>query len=484
MKITAKLAYSQLVVNHKRTIWTLIGIAISTALITVVCSLVASGSDSVVLLAGDPAQREMLFTVLLVPAIIVNIIIILMSVIVISNGFRVSAGERATQFGILKSTGATKHQIRATVMYESVLLSVVGIPIGIILGLILAFVGVQVSNHILYDLNNLTQIMIQELTIHVNFVIAWQAIVIAILLSFVTVLISAWRPANKASKTSAIDSIRGVGEVKLKTKQLRTNPLVSKLFGFEGTLAAKSIKRSRRNFRASVVSLTIAVVMFVTASGIGTTVGQIEDLMFGNIEATVIVDYVSARRWEPNEETGEWEAYILAPIDSRIADIITERLKGYDDTHIFGVGVDSYSYSAIIPQEMITPEMMRIVRNFFHYEQAQYELSVDIITLDPENYARLAEVAGVPMGSNILLNHYAINDRGHVVVFEPLIFYGQNLQLLHKRSEEIRELEIHGVLTASELPIELYPINPAASVVASIVDLSHKSTNVPENLLK
>ena len=466
MKITSKLAYSQLIINRQRTIWTLIGIILSTALISVVCNLVASGTASTAFLTGDSAQRGMLFTLLLVPATFVIAIIILMAVTVISNGFRVSAEERTVQFGILKSVGATKKQIAATVMYESVWLSAVGIPLGIIWGLFLSFACVQVANYFLSDLNSLTQVMIQEFSIQVTYVIAWQALLASGIISFITVLISARKPANLAAKLTAIDSIKA-NLVFIKREEVRINPLVHKFFGFEGVLAAKSLKRSRRNFRASMLSLIIAVVMFVTVSGILMAVGKLEDLTAGFTDATVIVDYSSSRT-RRNPETGEWEDYIVAPINSTTIDIITERLKEHDNTNVRGSGGNNIIYSAIVPKEMITSEMMEIIKNKYPDEQPQYELSTSIITVDPEYYAILAERAGVPMGSNILLNHYAINDKGNVVIFEPLIFQNQTLQLVHMY-DGITEVEIHGMLTVEQLPTEFIPINPAASVAVSLI---------------
>jgi len=456
MKLCAKLAYSQLIFNHKRSIWTLAGIIISTLLLTTVSGLVASGSSSVFMLAGDPANHDTVLVLFLIPAIIFGTIIIAMSIIVISNGFRVSAADRTAQFGILKSAGATKQQIKATVMYESVFLSVIGIPIGIILGLLLTFVSVIIANHFLYDLNALTQVMIQELYIYMIFVISWQAILISAILAFATVLISAWRPARKAANITAIDSIRGVGEVKLESRQLRVSPLIHKLFGFPGVLAAKSLKRSRRNFRASVVSLTIAVILFVTASGATASLGQVYSMMFDNIEAPVIVDYVSARSWFRNEEAAyRWDLDVIAPIDSRLADKITARLREYDNTYVTGIGAtDIESYIAILPSEIISPQMMQAIgRNY---------LSAGIITLDPESYASLLEIAGLPHGSNILINHFATLSRGRLTEFEPFIFNEGNFQLKYRSTGEIREIAIHATLSAGDIPAALMPANPAA----------------------
>lgn len=246
MKLTAKLAYNQIKINRSRTMWTLIGVVLSTALITAVCSFAASGNALVVDLLGEGygGYSGRFATLLLIPAGILSAIIVSMAVVVISNAFRVSAGERLAQFGMLKSVGATKRQIMSTVMYESILLSAAGIPVGIIVGLIISFTGVQVANYYLGELNSLIHIMMNEMTIVVDFVIAWQAVIAAVLISFFTVLFSAWLPARKAARIAAIDSIRGTGEVNIEAKQIRTNRLVEKIFGFEGTLAAKNMKRN------------------------------------------------------------------------------------------------------------------------------------------------------------------------------------------------------------------------------------------------
>ena len=465
MKLTAKLAYSQLFVNRKRTAWTLLGIALSTALITVVTNLAVIVIDIFSYIGGDePVPLEVLSVVVLFPAAILSIIIIAMSVIVISNGFRVSASERTAQFGILKSVGATRRQIKATVMYESLFLSAIGIPIGVIAGLILAFVGVQVANHFLYDINSLTQIMIQEVSLLANFIIAWQAIVAAVVMSIITVLISANKPAGKYAKITAIDSIRGVGEVQIKSKQVRTSFLTQKLFGFEGVLAAKSMKRSRRNFRASVAALTIAIILFVVASGISATMGQIENLMFGVTDATVMAEYISS--WgRRNEATGEWDwNYVPNPIHSSKADIITERLLAV--TPVVAVGSNTATYRAILPMAEISPAMTE--RGIVAQNQQYAEVSLSLITIDPKTYTYLANLAGVPHGSNILLNQFSVNERGNVVIFEPLYSGIQNMQLIDTDGIT-REVEIHGVLTADQLPPELYPFNPSASTVVSLL---------------
>jgi putative ABC transport system permease protein len=456
MKITARLAYSQIKINRSRTMWTLIGIVLSTALITAVCCFAASGNALAAGLFGEDYEGsgDAVAALLIIPAGIIIVIVLSMSVVVISNAFRASAGERTVQFGILKSIGATKRQIASSVIYESVFLSVVGIPAGIIIGLILAFAGVQVANYFLGELNSLIHMMLNEITVVIDFIIAWQALIAAALISFFATLFSAWLPARKAAKAAAIESIRNAGEVKKETKRLQTSLMTQKLFGFEGALAAKNMKRNRRNFRASAVSLTVSVVLFITLSSLSEQARRVESMIFPDLDANVMVDYTSNRDVVVNESTGRTEALIAAPIDSGFADKVTERLREYENTTVFGVGDDMETYTAVVPKEAISAQMSEAY--FFLEEWDEYEVSAEMITLDRENYAALCAAAGVPIGSNILINHYSYVDNGREISIEPFLF--EDVRLI-KADGSASELSVHGVLTRDDIPDELLPPN-------------------------
>ncbi|MCL2199914.1 MAG: FtsX-like permease family protein, partial [Defluviitaleaceae bacterium] len=384
MSLPAKLAYSQLKNNRRRTMWTLVGIILSTALITTVCTLVASGTNAVLLLGGDPAQHGVLFVIFAIPAAIVIAIIVAMSVIVISNSFNISAAQRTAQFGILKSTGATAQQIKATVMYESIFLSLVGIPIGLIVGLALAYAGVRIANTQLAILDEFVHMMVNTISVQLVYTVSWQALHIAAAMSFATVLLSARKPAKKAAKIPAIEAIRGVGEVKIDAKQVRTSPITQKLFGFEGVLAAKSIKRSKRNFRASVISLTMAVIMFVVASGISNATDQIEKMMMSLIDAPVIVEYSSLRVWQHDPYTDEWQSYFPAPIHSDLAFQILDRLREFPDTDVWGNGGAWENYRATLPREFLTEKMRGLAGD-------ATIAATGVVIVDPTTHARLAD---------------------------------------------------------------------------------------------
>ncbi|MCL2218046.1 MAG: ABC transporter permease [Defluviitaleaceae bacterium] len=445
MRLTAKLAYSQLKINRKRAVWTLLGIVLSTAMITAVFGFAASGMAAMYDLAGE--LRDVYNITIMGIGVILSAIIVASSIIVISNSFRVSAGERLSQFGILKSVGATKRQIAETIMYESLFLSAIGIPVGIITGLLVQFIGLEIANHFI---SHITQV--DRSGFMFDFVIAWQAIIVSVAIGLITVLLSAWLPARKAAKIPAINAIRKVGDVKIKAKQVRSGWIVSKLFGFEGALASKSLKRSKRNFRATVVSLTISIVMFIAASSFGAHLNRMANLVLHMVDSNVIGSYYSSMTIYHTEDYEQVLTYW--PISNETAELVTARLREFPDTTVMGVGSNLSSWrmmSTPVPSDMLTDNM----RVFLDPENERKEFSVDfaLITVDAEAYAELCRIAGVPLGSNILVNYFRRQIEGRWTEFTPFVFDYQMLTL--PMGNEILEIPLRGELRYEQVPNEV-----------------------------
>ena len=179
------------------------------------------------------------------------------SALVIYNAFAISIGERKKQFGMFASVGATSAQIRRIVLIEAGVIAAIGIPLGI-LGAI-AGVGILLK---------LTQGIVSQLIIDAEqgmpLVVSPLVIGLTVLFSAATILLSAWIPARRASRVSPIDAIRQSGEIQEgKPLNLRTSPLIRRVFGFEGELALKSLKRDRKRYRTTVLSLMISIILFV-----------------------------------------------------------------------------------------------------------------------------------------------------------------------------------------------------------------------------
>jgi len=466
MKLTKKLAISQLKVNRSRTLWTLSGIALSTAMITAVFGFAASGDDMFrTHIGGNEAQLNIYIPMLYGISTVFISVIIIASIIVVSNSFRVSAGERILQFGILKSVGATKKQIAETIMYEGVYLCIIGIPIGVVMGLLVNLTGIHIVDYFLAALR-----VIESDIFKLYFVISWQIILLSVIFSFTTVCLSAWLPTRKAARIAAIDAIRGVGEYKIETKKIRANWFVQKVFGFEGLLASTSLKRSRRNFRATVVSLTVSIVLFIIVGTFGVMMNTMTTVYFPGIDVNVSASFRTGYHLIQDED-GEIVERLYSILSSSLAGAVTERMRDFPDSDVIGVGSDSHSYSTNIPHDMLSQRMWE---NFVEYVLPGSKESshpVVLLSTDAETYAMLCRQAGVPLGSNILLNQYTwYYMDGSRSVLAPLKFSHQTVRLINRYSNEDFDLQLDGELTIGNIPNEVIHLS-GATVNVLVPDL-------------
>ena len=182
------------------------------------------------------------------------------SISLIYNSFSISVSERTKLYGILKSVGATKKQIRGSVLYEALILAGIAIPLGMIIGC----AGIGITLYCLRDAFRAFIGMGSDASIHLA--LDPGALLLSAAVCLVTTVISAWIPARRAVRVSAIDSIRQTDDVRISRRDVRVSGLTSRLFGFEGMMAAKNFRRNRKRYRSVVVSLFISVVLFVSAS--------------------------------------------------------------------------------------------------------------------------------------------------------------------------------------------------------------------------
>lgn len=214
-------------------------------------------------------------------SIIVIGLIMLGSISLIYNAFSISVAERTKQFGLLSSVGATKKQLRRMVVSEALMVSAVGIPLGILagvggIGITLLFVGNKFEALIGYP-------------IPLKLSVSVLSLVVAVVIALLTVLISAIVPSKRATKVSAIEAIRQSKDINVKIKKVRTSKLTYKLFGLPGMLANKYYKRSRKKYRATVLSLFMSVVLFVSASAFTGALTESVTDSFGNVKYDIYI---------------------------------------------------------------------------------------------------------------------------------------------------------------------------------------------------
>ncbi|MCQ2445364.1 MAG: ABC transporter permease [Clostridia bacterium] len=207
-------------------------------------------------------RNDNLLTLVYGFAAVLCFLIALGSISLIYNSFSISVGERTRQFGLLKSIGATKKQLRASVFYEALILDILAVPLGLIIGC----VGIGVTFFCLQDAFSMFS---GSDDVKIHLVLSLPALLIALIVTVLTTLVSAWVPARRAMRLSAIEAIRQSEDVAIKGKTVRTSRLTQKLLGFEGMMALKNFKRSKKRYRSTVLSLALSVMLFISASSFG-----------------------------------------------------------------------------------------------------------------------------------------------------------------------------------------------------------------------
>ena len=191
--------------------------------------------------------------------IIVILIIIFTSVFCIRNSFAISITEKTKQYGMLRSIGATKKQIKRNVFYEASILGLIGIPLGILSGIFASYILIIVCNYLLKD-------FFASETMRLIFSVNWLAIIISVVLGIVTIYLSAFGSARTSSKVSPITSIRNSADIKLSAKKVKGSKLIHKLFGVGGDISYKNLKRNKKKYRTTVISIIVSVAVFIALS--------------------------------------------------------------------------------------------------------------------------------------------------------------------------------------------------------------------------
>ena len=229
---------------------------------------------------------------------IVVVIIMIGSVSLIYNAFAISLSERSRYLGMLSSVGATRQQKSASVFFEGAVLGAVAIPLGLLGGIL----GIGITFSCISPMMRESFGMEADLRV----TISWASMALAVALSALTIFISAYIPARKASRISAIEAIRQTGDIKLRQRTVRTSPLTRWIFGFPADLGLKNLKRNRGRYRATVFSLVISVVLFLTASSFSAYLQRAYSMTLSGVNYDV---YVSAYGDTPEETQAQKQLF-------------------------------------------------------------------------------------------------------------------------------------------------------------------------------
>lgn len=247
---------------------------------------------------GSDGTNVMIFSL----AVIIIIIVMLASVFVIRNSFAISITEKTSMYGMLASVGATKRQIRRNVLFEGFILGLIGIPLGILLGLGVNAILITILNSVLSDMLSGATFVFVTPTI---------PIICAIVLSAVTIFLSSFFIALRASRIPPLVAIRGNKDIKVKNnKPYRTSKLTKKLFGVGGKIASKSLKRSRKKYRTTVISIVVSVAMFIAVSAFMDYGMTYTEHYYGKTDYSYMVSGIDTKQAQTIEKMPEIENYL------------------------------------------------------------------------------------------------------------------------------------------------------------------------------
>ncbi len=175
----------------------------------------------------------------------------LFCILIIYNSFSISLSERKSSFGALRSIGASINHIRILVIKEITILGLISIPASFLLSYSLIYLGVNFINSMIK-----TSI---EVYIYPSFLL------LSLLFVLFTIIISAITPARAASKVSPIAALTKQNNMRVK-KSKEHYPFIKRVFGTEGEVAYKNIKRNGKKYTSTIISLSISVILFIITS--------------------------------------------------------------------------------------------------------------------------------------------------------------------------------------------------------------------------
>lgn len=181
------------------------------------------------------------------------VLIIFTGYLIIYNIFQISVIRDIRFYGLLKTIGTTGKQIRSIIHYQALILSCIGIPIGLVMGYLAGSRLVPV-------------VMVYSFYAAVNYQVSVNPLVFAgsALFSLITVVLSTAKPGRIAAKVSPVEAVRYTDHVntnrKHKKEKVRKSRYGTKIAG----MAAANMGRNRKRTVLVILSMTLSLVLFNT----------------------------------------------------------------------------------------------------------------------------------------------------------------------------------------------------------------------------
>ncbi|MCJ0222631.1 ABC transporter permease [Clostridioides difficile] len=199
-----------------------------------------------------------------------EVLIIITASIFIFNIFNITLNETIREMGLLRLIGSSKKNVKCIIIYQALIIMIVGIIGGLILGVTFSYIGINSHNIQLYE----------QASINPKLYVSNANIIKAIIIGVFSVIISSVIPIWKIGKISPIEATNKVDKVKKYRESYKLNKLLSRIFGFYGFMGLKNIGRNKGRAFISMISIALGGYVFITtfSSMQGEVSNKIEDI--------------------------------------------------------------------------------------------------------------------------------------------------------------------------------------------------------------
>lgn len=369
---------------------------------------------------------------LLTFSLVILFVVSISLVLIIHNSFAVSMNSRIHQFGIFSSIGATPGQIRYCLLQEAALLCIVPILLGSFIGISLSFGIIKVINALADNVSGRHE---ASFTYH-PFIF-----VITLMVSVLTVFLSAWLPARKLSKLTPLEAIKNTGELKLKRR--KNSRFLSLLFGTEGELAGNALKAQKKALRTSTLSLTLSFLGFTVM------------LCFFTL-SEISTDHTYFERYQD-----AWD------VMATVKNISMEDFDNLNEIHALE-STDCVIYQKAnaycsIPSDSISPELINIggpeilAGSAISIVDGSYITKAPIVIMDDWSFANYCEEIGVSSSDagSIVLNRIwdSANSNFRYKEYIPFLSEGQDSIVLMNSEDRASTVSIPVLCFTHEPPL-------------------------------
>jgi putative ABC transport system permease protein len=248
-------------------------------------------------------------------------IVVLATVAFIFNTFQISITERIREIGLLRTIGATKRQIQKMIVYEMGIIGLIGIPLGLILGI--------VGFWVILSLYQLTYEETEFSFFYFPIIISPRVLMFSIIIGLFSLIISGLLPLKLANRTAPLDVIRRIAN-RPAFKGKGKHHFLKKTLNIETIMAIRNIRRNKLRSFVVIFSISISVFLFLVFSNLL--------MMFAKTDFD-------------HEVGGEFQIYVYEP--DRFPESLWTEIENIPDVQGKYIHYDSVYTQLYLPPSMV-----------------------------------------------------------------------------------------------------------------------------------